>query len=184
MSINIYRSRTTFSPIGYCHLGMRLFVYTGMVTFLLFALLPAFDSLGQAVHMAAIWGAISGFLFAVSRMRIEGDDSSLQVRNVIWVWRIPLRQVAGIMDANGLKILTLHRREIEVMAYGSSLVALWTGNRRGKLLSARLRPLVVNAQDSGGGEVTRKPNLELLALPILLCLIYCVLGILGHLILH
>lgn len=146
--------------------------------------MPVFDSVPQMLNMASIWGVLSGILLANSRARIVLESDALQIRNLLIKWTIPWGRVIAVQDANGLQILTADSRKIGVFAYGSSVLAGLSGNRRARALASTIRQRILEDRAVTSAQITRSFNWELIVLPLLTWVAYVVAGVLARQYLH
>jgi len=68
--------------------------------------------------------------------RVEGRGDSLVLVNLVRTAIIPISVIATVDRTNGVRVVLADGRRLGCIGYGSSVIALFTGNRRGNRLAA------------------------------------------------
>ena len=99
------------------------------------------DSTNPPLAAAALFGVGMGvmLLLATARAFVRGDR--LYLVSFLWTQEVPMREIIGVVDDNGFAAKLVSGRTVGSMAFGSSLVAMVTGNRRGRRAGRRLLAL-------------------------------------------
>ncbi len=154
------------------------------LTFWLFSVAPSFDSLGQAVQLGCIWGLISGFLLANARARLVLGADGLRIHNLLTTTDLPWGRIVGVEDRNGLHLVGAEGERFGVLAFGSSLIAGLTGNRRSRAIASEIRQGVAAHSGSTTDVPRRSFNFELPATMLVGLAVYLASAIAAYQLLH
>ena len=113
---------------------IRLLAALGLGLALLFFTLTVFqDSAGltATVLNVVLWGPIVAVELLLLSSRVEGRGNTLVLVNLVRTATIPTSTIAQVDRNNGVQVVLTDGRRLGCIGYGSSLIALFTGNRRG-----------------------------------------------------
>ena len=129
--------------IGAQSAGMIMFA-VGWWAFALIVFSPLHhsDASSSPLAGAALFGAVMGFLLLAATARAFVRDEALHMISFFVTHRVPLTEVVGVAADNGFAAKLQSGRTIGSMAFGSSVIAMITGNRRGKRAGKRLLALL------------------------------------------
>ena len=133
-----------------------------------------FDRLGTSM----VTVGVSAFMLMAGSARIFVRDADVHVVSFLFTFVVPVEEIVALQAGNGFGIQVVSGRVITSMAFGPSLIAEFTGNRRSRRAARRLTELcgpftAVLASDpspwarhrAGGPEATKsKIRLGMLAL--------------------
>jgi hypothetical protein len=154
--------------VGAASFGMILMacgmvVVLGWVLTHLDSVIPP-DRLSASIATAGV----SAFMLMGASERIFVRDAEVHVVSILYTFVVPVEEIVALKAENGFGIQVVSGRVIDSMAFGSSLIAMFTGNRRGRRAARRLTkhcgPFTAHlASDpapgarhlAGGGDATR-----------------------------
>jgi hypothetical protein len=111
-------------------------------TLILFSPLHHWDASSPPLAAAALFGAAMGLALLAATARAFVRDQVLFMVSFFVTHRVPLAEIVSVADNNGFAAKLQSGRTIGSMAFGSSLIAMITGNRRGKRAGKRLLALL------------------------------------------
>jgi hypothetical protein len=84
---------------------------------------------------------VSAFMLMAGSARIFVRAADVHVVSFLFTFVVPVEEIVALQAANGLGIQVVSGRVITSMAFGSSLIAEFTGNRRSRRAARRLTEL-------------------------------------------
>ncbi len=124
--------------------------FIGLAVYVVVDLATGPTPVGNKVSVAALFGALSGLTIAFASARMFVRHHTVHVVSFFVTYLIPIAEIVGVDADNGMSIKVTSGRAIGSMAFGSSLIAMVTGNRRGKRAARRLGEIVGTFTASGG----------------------------------
>lgn len=165
--------------VGAQSFGVILMV-AGFVVFTGWGLTHYDDSIPLPDRLSAsiAFASVLAFMLMGASARIFVRDAEVHVVSLLFTFVVPVEEIVTLQTENGLDIQVVSGRVITSMAFGSSLIADFTGNRRCRRAARRLTelcgPFTADLAPgsgpgarhrSGGGDATRsKIRLGMLSL--------------------
>jgi hypothetical protein len=97
----------------------------------------SFDRVGTSIVVVGV----SAFMLMAGSARIFVRDADVHVVSFLFTFVVPVEEIVALQAANGFGIQVVSGRVITSMAFGSSLIAELTGNRRSRRAAGRLTEL-------------------------------------------
>jgi small basic protein len=111
-------------------------VVTGVVVTHLDRVIPP-DRLFASIAI----GFVAAFGLMAGSARIFVRDAQVYVVSFLFTFVVPVDEIVALKADNGFGIQVVSGRVIDSMAFGSSLITEFTGNRRGRRAARRLTDL-------------------------------------------
>jgi hypothetical protein len=135
--------------VGKCRdgfVGAQSFGFIFMVSsFIVFSgwILTHLDGviLSDRLSLAIATAGVSAFMLMAGSARIFVRDAHVYVVSFLFTFVVPVEEIVALKADNGFGIQVVSGRVIDSMAFGSSLIAMFTGNRRGRRAARRLTEL-------------------------------------------
>ena len=130
--------------VGAQSLGILILVlaWFGFAIYVVADLAKGSTPIGSRLSSAAGAGAISGFMLAAGSARTFVRGDTVHVVSFFVTYLIPVAEIIDVSADNGMTIQVTSGRAIGSMAFGTSLIAEFTGNRRGKRAARRLAEII------------------------------------------
>lgn len=108
------------------------------------------------LSMSMAFASVSAFMLMGASARVFVRNDEVHVVSFLFTFAVPVDEIVAIQAENGLGIRVVSGRVITSMAFGPSLIAEFTGNRRCRRAARRLTelcgPFTADlAHDSGPG---------------------------------
>ena len=84
----------------------------------------------------------------------------ITIVNAVTVTRIPLSDVAEVVTQNGLQIRLVSGMRIGTICFGSSVLAMVTGNIRARRFGRRMAPYLAANHDISNNQADRGPGTQ------------------------
>jgi hypothetical protein len=148
------RHHTPHVVLGWGGVGIRGLAFVGVGVFLTLTVLDATQGppdLGKVLGDCALFGVCLGFMLSMLMTRVAGDASSLILVGLFTITRIPAQDILRIDRVNGMQVVTTTGRRYGHIGYGQSLMAQFTGNRRGKRVATAIDGWLDTQKQSSSG---------------------------------
>ena len=99
------------------------------------------SSLSDRLGASIVVVGVSAFMLMAGSARIFVRDADVHVVSFLFTFVVPVEEIVALQAANGFGIQVVSGRVITSMAFGSSLIAEFTGNRRSRRAARRLTEL-------------------------------------------
>jgi hypothetical protein len=120
------------------------------------------------LSMSIAYAGVSAFMLMAGSARIFVRDAEVHVVSFLFTKVVPVEEIVALQAENGLGIQVVSGRVITSMAFGSSVIAEFTGNRRSRRAARRLTklcgPFVANLASDGRDATRSKIRLGMLSL--------------------
>lgn len=149
--------------LGFILMASSFVVGTGLILTHIASFIPP-DRLSASIAFAGG----SAFMVMAGSARIFVRDTDVHVVSFLFTFVVPVEEIVALRAENGLGIQVVSGRVIGSMAFGSSLIAEFTGNRRSRRAAHRLTelcgPFAANLSSDGRDATRAKIRLGMLSL--------------------
>lgn len=114
------------------------------------------------------WGAVAGGILEASTCRVRVGRGMVELTNILSVTSVPFHDIERIEALNGMSVVTRSGATHESVAYGGSLLAVLTGNKRAVRLQSRLSEAMISPTPGAEPSTSRRFRPGLVALPLLI----------------
>jgi hypothetical protein len=120
-----------------------ILVVSGFVVFTGWGLTHYDDSIPLPDRLSAsiAFASVLAFMLMGASARIFVRDAEVHVVSFLFTFVVPVEEIVALQAENGLGIQVVSGRVITSMAFGSSIMAEFTGNRRSRRAAHRLTEL-------------------------------------------
>jgi hypothetical protein len=121
---------------GFIVMASSFVVVTGVVLTHLDRVIPP-----DRLFASIVFAAVAAFMLMAGSARIFVRDAHVYVVSFLFTFVVPVGEIVALKAENGFGIQVVSGCVIDSMAFGSSLIAMFTGNRRGRRAARRLTAL-------------------------------------------